>query len=105
MFIYTVINGDQATYIKGVSHENAIARSIRQLFIVCTDCEHQAEDIKIADHYDDGEFHIVKFSYTDAYTGEAGTCETKILREGHEYTPLPSLFPEIDRRANEMKLA
>ncbi len=104
MFRFKVLGSRRETYIDGVTLENAIARSKNALFIACTPCEHHAENIKISEHHDDGQYHVVAFTYTDAYTGEDGTCQIKIVREGHEYTPMPSLFPAIDKMLNEMTL-
>ncbi|MBR3171952.1 MAG: hypothetical protein IKF22_12045 [Lachnospiraceae bacterium] len=104
MFRFTVLGNKKETYIDGVTLENAIARSKNALFSACTTCEHHAENIKISEHHDDGQYHVVAFTYTDAYTGEDGTCQIKIVREGHEYTPMPSLFPAITKMLDEMTL-
>jgi hypothetical protein len=105
MFKFKV--ADHKIYIEGVSLENAIARYKKDLFIRASTCEHRAENIEITDHYDEGDFHIVKFSYTDAYNGESGSCQIKIERNGYEFRPLPPLTPrlrEIQERLNAMTL-
>ena len=105
MFKFKV--ADHKIYIEGVSLENAIARYKKDLFIRASTCEHRAENIEITDHYDEGDFHIVKFSYTDAYNGESGSCQIKIERNGYEFRPLPPLTPrlrEIQERLDAMTL-
>ena len=105
MFKFKV--ADHKIYIEGISLENAIARYKKDLFIRASTCEHRAENIEITDHYDEGDFHIVKFSYTDAYNGESGSCQIKIERNGYEFRPLPPLTPrlrEIQERLNAMTL-
>jgi len=104
MFRFKVLGSRRETYIDGVNLENAIARSKNALFFACTTCEHHTENIEIAERHDDGEYHIVTFNYTDALTGEDGSCHVKIIRDGHEYTPMPSLFPAIDKILDEMTL-
>ena len=105
MFKFKVV--DHKIYIEGVSLENAIARYKKELFIRASTCEHGTENIEITDHYDDGDYHIVKFSYTDAYNGESGTCQIKVERNDYEFQPLPPLTPrlrEIQERLNAMTL-
>ena len=107
MFQFKVIGASREMYIKGVSLENAIAKYKKELFIAASICEHRAENIEITDHYDEGDFHIVKFSYTDAYNGESGSCQIKVERNGYEFQPLPPLTPrhrEIQERLNSMTL-
>ena len=95
MFKFKVIGADHEMYIEGISLENAIARYKTDLFIAASTCEHREENIKISDHYDDGDFHIVKFTYTDAYNGEHGSCQIKVERNGYEFRPLPPLTPRL----------
>lgn len=105
MFKFKV--ADHKMYIEGISLENAIARYKKKLFTRASTCEHGAENIEITDHYDEGDFHIVKFSYTDAYNGESGSCQIKVERNGYEFQPLPPLTPrlrEIQERLNAMTL-
>ena len=95
MFKFKVIEADHEMYIEGISLENAIARYKTELFIAASTCEHLEENIKISDHYDDGDFHIVKFTYTDAYNEEHGSCQIKVERNGYEFRPLPPLTPRL----------
>ena len=107
MFQFKVIGASREMYIEGVSLENAIARNKKELFIRASTCEHGTENIEISDHYDDGDYHIVKFTYTDAYNGERGSCQIKVERNGYEYRPLPPLTPlhrEIQEKLNAMTL-
>lgn len=107
MFQFKVIGASREMYIKGVSLENAIARYKTELFIAASTCEHREENIEISDHYDDGDFHIVKFTYTDAHNGEHGSCQIKVERNGYEFRPLPPLTPrlrEIQERLDSMTL-
>jgi len=107
MFQFKVIGASREIYIKGVSLENAIARYKKELFIAASACEHREENIEISDHYDDGDYHIVKFTYTDAYNGESGSCQIKVERNGYEFQPLPPLTPclkEIQEKLDAMTL-
>lgn len=107
MFKFRAITGDYEMCITGISLENAIARYKKELFIRASTCEHREENIEISDHYDDGDCHIVKFTYTDAYNGESGSCQIKVERNGYEFQPLPPLTPwlkEIQERLDAMTL-
>lgn len=107
MLKFRAIAGDHEMYIEGISLENAIARYKKELFIRASACDHREENIEISDHYDDGDYHIVKFAYTDSYNGESGSCQIKVDRNGYEFRPLPPLTPrlrEIQKRLDEMTL-
>ena len=107
MFRFRAIVADHEMYIEGISLENAIARYKKELFIRASACDHREENIEISDHYDDGDYHIVKFGYTDAYNGEHGSCQIKVERNGYEVRPLPPLTPrlrEIQERLDTMTL-
>ena len=107
MFQFKVIGASREIYLKGVSREKAIARVKKELFIEASTCEHGVENVEISDHYDDGDYHIVKFTYTDAYNGEHGSCQIKVERNGYDFRPLPPLTPrlrEIQKRLDEMTL-
>jgi len=107
MFKFKVTEADHEMYIEGISLENAIARYKTELFIAASHCEHREENIEISDHYDDGDYHIVKFTYTNAYNGEHGSCQIKVERNGYEFRPLPPLTPrlrEIQERLDAMTI-
>ena len=102
MFQFKVIGASREMYIEGVSLENAIARYKKELFIRASTCEHGTENIEISDHYDDGDYHIVKFTYTDAHNGESGSCQIKVERNGYEFRPLPPLTPKLREIQEEL---